>query len=420
MPSLLSVLPLESLARSSGFFRRQPKKLSLEAFLQSLLWSLSASHYSLHHWAAQLSALQNKLFSKQALHRRCNRRLLDFLHMTLAAVLANLCRADCPIEFLGRFKRVLLQDSTVLTLHPSLAEHFAGCGNQRQPSAAGLKIQAIFDLCSQRWICLQLGASRHNDQKASPLILEHLQAGDLVIRDLGYAVLGVWRQIIAQGAYFLSRWRNDLRLFDPQTNQPLDLLALLQQNPQLCSLEVLAGSQERLPLRLVALRLPPQLAAQRRRRARARAQRDRSVRLSERYLKLLDWTILLTNVPAHHATAQQLLEAYGSRWQIELLFKSWKSHFQIGQLPRSNPLWVLIEISAKLLAIALLQSRFSPWLQTNGALALSPLKIAAYLGRLLPLITASPHRNWLEHFLYFCRYDSRRRPNFFHKLASLC
>ena len=420
MQSFLSALPLQSLAKSSGFFRRQPKKLALEAFLQSLLWSLSSSHYSLLHWAAQLSALQNRLFSKQALHQRCNRRLLDFLHLALAALLAHLCRSDCPTEFLGRFKRVLLQDSTVLTLHPSLAEHFAGCGNQRQASAAGLKIQAIFDLCSQRWIHFQLSASRQNDQKASPLILEHLQAGDLVIRDLGYAVLQVWRQIIAQGAYFLSRWRNDLALFDPKTNQPLDLLSWLQQNPQLCSLEVLVGSQERLALRLVALRLPAPLAAQRRRRAKARAQRDRSLRPSQRYLKLLDWTILLTNVPAQDATAQQLLEAYGARWQIELLFKSWKSHFQIGQLPRSNPLWVLIQISAKLLAVALVQSRFSPRLQTKVATPLSPLKIAAYLSRLLPLIAASPHRNWFDHFLYFCRYDSRRRLNFFQKLSTLC
>jgi hypothetical protein len=90
-------------------------------------------------------------------------------------------------------------------------------------------------------------------------------------------------------------------------------LALLQQNPQLCSLEVLVGAQERLALRLVALRLPAPLATQRRRRAKARARRDRSLRLSKRYLKLLNWTILLTNVPAHHATAQQLLEAYGAR-----------------------------------------------------------------------------------------------------------
>jgi IS4 transposase len=420
MQQLLSVLPLQSLAQSSGFLQRRPKKLSLEALLQSVLWSLCSSHYSLSQWAAQLSALQSKLFSKQALHRRCNQRLVDFLHQTLAAVLGKLSQADCSIEFLRRFKRVLVQDSTALQLHPVLAKYFPGCGNQRQAAMAGLKIQAIFDLCSQCWIHFQLSGSSANDQQASSLILEHLQAGDLVIRDLGYAVLKVWRQIIDQDAYFLSRWRNDLGLFDAQTNQPLDLLALVQQHPQLCSLEVLVGAQQRLPLRLVALRLPAQLAAQRRRRARARARRDRSLRPAQRYLKLLGWTILLTNVPAQQATAQQLLQAYGARWQIELLFKSWKSHFQIGQLPRSNPLWVQIQLLAKLLAIALLQNRFSARLQTKEPRDLSPLKIAAYLARLLPLIAASPHQNWFDHFLYFCRYDSRQRPNFFHKLTSLC
>jgi hypothetical protein len=420
MQQLLSVLPLQSLAKSSGFLQRRPKKLSLEAFLQSILWSLCSSHYSLQDWASRLSALQAKLFSKQALHRRCNQRLLDFLHQTLAAVLANLSRADGGAEFLSRFQRVLLQDSTALKLHPALAQYFPGCGNQHQASLASLKVQAIFDLCSQRWVHFQLGALTDNDQKASCLILDHLQAGDLVIRDLGYAVLKVWRQIMAKGAYFLSRWRNDLRLFDPQTNQPLDLLALLQKNPQLCSMDALVGSEELLPLRLVALRLPTPLAAQRRRRARANARRDAKLSPSERYFKLLDWTILLTNVSAQQASAQQLLEAYGARWQIEVLFKSWKSHFQIGQLPSSNPLWVQIQLLAKLLAIALLQNRFSPWLQAKDARALSPLKIAAYLSRLLPMIAASPHRNWFDHFLYFCRYDSRRRPNFFQKLAALC
>jgi Transposase DDE domain len=419
--SLLSVLPLQTLAHASGFFRRSPRKLSLEAFVQSLLWSLCSSHYSLHHWAAQLSALQTKLFSKQALHRRCNQRLLDFLHLTLGAVLGHWSRADCPTEFLGRFKRVLLHDSTVLKLHPSLAQYFPGCGNQCSTPMAGLRIQAIFDLCSQRWIHFQLGAAKDNDQKDSALVLDYLQAGDLVIRDLGYAVLRVWRQIIGQGAYFLSRWRNDLKLFDPRTNQPVDLLALLKEHPKLCSLELLVGAQERLALRLVALRLPAQVAAQRRRRAKDKARRDRSLSPpSQRYLQLLDWSILLTNVPAHHATAQQLLEAYGARWQIELLFKSWKSHFQIGQLPRSNPLWVQIQLATKLLAIALLQNHFNPRLQTKDGKALSPLKIAAYLCRLLPLITTSPHRPWLEHFLYFCRYDSRHRPNFFQKIAGLC
>ena len=68
---------------------------------------------------------------------------------------------------------------------------------------------------------------------------------------------------------------------------------------------LLVGAQERLPVRLVALRLPAPLAAQRRRRARANARRDRALRLTKRYLKLLDWTILLTNVTPSQLSAQR-------------------------------------------------------------------------------------------------------------------
>jgi hypothetical protein len=88
-------------------------------------------------------------------------------------------------------------------------------------------------------------------------------------------------------------------------------------------------------------------------------------------------------------SAQQLLEAYSCRWQIEVLFKTWKSHFQLGRLPSCNPLWVQIQLLVKLLAIALLQSTFAPNLFVAELRALSPLKIAAYFSRLLPLITAS-------------------------------
>jgi hypothetical protein len=415
----LSCLPLQALAKTSGFVLRRPRKLSLEAFLQSILLSLCQPAYSFQSWAAQLSALQSALFSKQALHRRCGRGLVDFLQLSLASLLGNFIRRSCPSQLLEPFGRVLLQDSTALALHPRLASCFPACGNQHQAKLASVKIQAIFELRSQSWLHFRLGALTDNDQKASALILSQLQPGDLVIRDLGYAVLKVWRQIVQAGAYFLSRSRSDFAFFDPQTQQPLELLDLLQDHCQL-DIQLLVGAKERLPVRLVALRLPPELAAQRRRRARANAKRDRSLRLTKRSLKLLDWTILLTNVTAQQLSAQQLWEAYSTRWQIEVLFKSWKSHFQLGNLPTRNPLWVQIQLLAKLLAIALLQTTFAPNPWGTELQALSPLKIAAYLARLLPLIAASPHRDWLEHLSYFCRYDSRSdRTNFFQKLASL-
>lgn len=414
-----SYLPLQTLARSSGFVLRRPKKLSLEAFLQSILLSLCYPAYSFQSWAAQLSALQAGLFSKQALHQRCDRRLLGFLQLCLGSLLANVMHRSCPSRLLEPFGRVLLQDSTALALHPRLASCFPACGNQHQAKLASLKIQAVFELRSQSWLHFQLGALTDNDQKASSLILSVLQPGDLVIRDLGYAVFKVWRQILQAGAYFLSRCRSDFVFFDPKTQKPVELLALVQNHCQL-SVELLLGAEERLPVRLVALRLPPALAAQRRRRARANAKKDRSLKLTKRYLKLLGWTILLTNVTAAQLSAQQLWEVYSTRWQIEVLFKSWKSHFQLGQLPSRNPLWVQIQLLAKLLAIALLQTAFAlqPWgVELN---ALSPLKIAAYLSRLLPLIAASPHQDWLQHLFYFCRYDSRSdRTNLFQRLAAL-
>ena len=415
----LSVLPLQNLAKTSGFVLRRPRKISLEAFLQSILLSLCQPGLSFRSWAALLSALQSNLLSKQALHKRCDSRLRAFLQLCLASLLGTFMRRSCPSQLWEHFDRVLLQDSTSLALHPRLASSFAGCGNQCRSKLASVKIQAIFELRSQSWLHFQLGALTDNDQKASPLILSYLRAGDLVIRDLGYVVLKVWRHIAQQGAYFLSRCRSDFAFFDPQSQQPIDLLELLQDHCQI-DIALLVGVQEQLPVRLVALRLPAKLAAQRRRRARANARRDSSLRPTKRYFKLLDWTILLTNVTAQQLSAQQLVEAYSCRWQIEVLFKSWKSHFQLGKLPAANPIWVQIQLLAKLLAVALLQNCFAPNAFSLVSQALSPLKIADYLSRLLPLISASPHQNWLQHFLYFCRYDSHPdQPNFFQKLAAL-
>ena len=102
LPSL-SLLPLDSLAKTSGFVRRRPRKLSLEAFLQSILLALYQPSHSLQSWAAQLSALQSELFSKQALHRRCGKGLVNFLELLLATVLGNLMRRDLPTELFQHF-----------------------------------------------------------------------------------------------------------------------------------------------------------------------------------------------------------------------------------------------------------------------------------------------------------------------------
>ena len=56
---------------------------------------------------------------------------------------------------------------------------------------------------------------------------------------------------------------------------------------------------------------------------------------SKEYYALLGWQVLLTNVPAETLSAQDIVEAYGLRWQIEIVFKSWKSHLGFEHIPQN-------------------------------------------------------------------------------------
>lgn len=130
---------------------------------------------------------------------------------------------------------------------------------------------------------------------------------------------------------------------------------------------------------------------------------------------------MVTNVEQKTWSAQQVLEAYQCRWQIEVLFKAWKTHFQIHHLPTTaNPEQLLLTLCCKLLAIALLQQFFLPVWDQPFHCPFSPLRLAAYFAFLLPLILLLPELIDSAQLAYFCRYDKRpSRPNFFEKLASL-
>jgi Transposase DDE domain len=117
----------------------------------------------------------------------------------------------------------------------------------------------------------------------------------------------------------------------------------------------------RLPCRLIAWRLPPKVAARRRRKLRAQVRRKEgkgAVPSAER-LARCDWAILLTNVPEERLSIDEARVLYRARWQIELLFKRWKSQGRIDEMD-SSPIRCMVKLWSRLLA-ALLQQ----WLQSR-------------------------------------------------------
>jgi hypothetical protein len=237
-----------------------------------------------------------------------------------------------------------LHDSTVETLPEHLAKVFPGSRNQRKGFAA-LKVQFITDLLSGQALHLSLSGFTRNDQSAALDILEVAGPGDLILRDLGYFVLRAFQWIMEVGAFFVARCRTDVTFYDSRTGQPLDLRHELRPGRSL-DRQVLMGAQ-RLPVRLVALPLPEEIANQRRHKA--KKQGGPASVPSAQKLFLLGWTLLITNVPRSLWPAKILPAVYRLRWRIEMIFKAWKSHLGFRQFHCRSAKVLRLAVMTKLL-----------------------------------------------------------------------
>jgi len=156
-----------SIGSPESFLSAQSQKLSLEAFLHTALLSLCQPARSLANWAASLSALQGQIFSKQALHKRCHSRSRSLVQHLLAGHLGRVGSQARAPELFQAFSRVLLQDSTTLPLCRALASAFPANGNHSLRYSSALKLHAVLELLSQRWVCFQLSPFTRTDQAAA-------------------------------------------------------------------------------------------------------------------------------------------------------------------------------------------------------------------------------------------------------------
>jgi len=74
-------------------------------------------------------------------------------------------------------------------------------------------------------------------------------------------------------------------------------------------------------------------------------------KLREKTLRFMDYNLFITNVPAEVWNAGVIGTIYRIRWQIELMFKCWKSKIAIHYLKGINPERIRCLIYAKLILI---------------------------------------------------------------------
>jgi len=328
-------LNIEQQAETNLYYLRNAKKIN-PVFLMVSFWLMKRlGKNSLSSWASHLGMLAKTTISKEALNERLNDRTVSTFESILKNALSQKVNEthlrqskQNHQQLLQPFNRILIRDSTVQQVNGFLKDHFPGNHSKGEPTAL-VRIQALYDYTNESWVDFGLKAYTDNDQSAAADIADQLQKDDLLLQDLGYFTLN-WLEQVIENQYVITKWDNKTNLYEIDGTK-IDLLQLLKKKRRI-DRQVLVGKEKKLPMRLVAKKLPKAVADERI--AKARKNRHSKSNHSEQYYQLLKYEIYLTNVSAEVLDVNGVAKLYGLRWHIEILFKSWKSFDQFKTVLR--------------------------------------------------------------------------------------
>jgi len=413
---------LEEIARETGFVKRIPRKIDPMNFFISLLLSIFCGKNTYSNNAKKIASLIGDTVSKQAVFKRTKEETVEWLKGILTLAILKISeikqREIFNIDIFRNFNRVILNDSTNISVPAKLYNIFGGSKNQTNKTTATLKIQGYFNILKENFCHFDITPYNKNDQKAAHDIFDVAQPFDLIIRDLGYFSSQVFKKIIENSIFFISRLRLNTTIYLADGKTRLNLLRYLKQNKHLdyISLNIFVNNKFKVPVRLVATKLPKDVAEKRR--IKEKKNPDRRRNISKANLELLGWGIYITNILPTVWDAKTVCEVYQLRWRIEIIFKSWKSFFQIAIVPKAKLERVECHIYFTLIAITLFHSLLyiktmeTAYLRTGQFISL--LKFYNYFKEQVwnwtQIFTENNGlRNFIEQAVYYCTYEKRNK-----------
>jgi hypothetical protein len=354
---------IEASARRTKFVQRT-SKITGKLFLALVtVGRWSAAKTTVAQLAAKAAHLDEPVdITPEALQQRMTVRAVAFLRELVQTAFTKLHSGDtiCEEGIFAPFPRVHIADSTGFGLPESLAKEFPGAGGSG--SQAGAKIQLVWEYKSHTFDHFALLPWNVPDNKYVDTVVALAQAHSLFLFDLGYFKLAAFATIAAAQAYFLSRLNHQttLREVVGGRQQSLDLAGCLARETQpVIEKAIVLGAYERVPARLIALRMPETIVNERRRQAYAVAKK-RGYTPSQAYLTLLAWNLFVTNVPAPVWSPQTVGIAYSLRWPVELVFRGWKSGLHVATLTTTRKYSTLCYLYGRMLLILLTSALSSP------------------------------------------------------------
>lgn len=332
---LLKATQVESIARKANFVQRKSKLNGIRFSRLMIFSGGNITDTSLNELCHEFKYLFGEDLEKQSLNERFNEFAVTFFKLLLEEVLArNLCLLGFK-DLLPNQKRIRIKDSTSFQVPEHLKDLYPGSGGRT--SKACLKIQFEYDIKTGEVIELSVGSFTNTDLNNSYQTAGNIENSDLLIRDLGYISLQFLETIQSKHAYYLNRIKSNVNIWQKDQHERFVLLNLEKIERKMrrskiktMGFEVYLGEEKKVKSRLIIEILPKDIIEEKLRKAKRAAQRE-GRELGKDTISRIGLNLYVTNLSEEYLPNEMVRSLYRLRWQVELVFKVWKSLAKIDQ-----------------------------------------------------------------------------------------
>jgi hypothetical protein len=324
------------MAKEAKFVKRE-RTITGSVFAQELIFSkFDCKSMSLENLAEAITTSSLKEISKQAVDLRFTDEAVGFFKLLIEAALQEFYSGEAHYDFLRDFTEVRVKDSTCFQIPVDMAAKYPGSGGAS--STACIRIQFEYNVKTGKILDLSLHPFIKQDSGNAVETIGDIAPNVLIIRDLAYISVKSIRGIKEQGAYFVSRLISGADAYKLKggvfVKINFNAVARYLKRHNLKSLEMdVYLTEKKEPVRMIAESMPEDLV--RKRIAKAGKQELKKGRqLSQEYKAKAQLNLFITNVGQDVLSMEQIHQVYTIRWQVELIFKIWKSIGDIHQVKK--------------------------------------------------------------------------------------
>lgn len=293
---------------------------------------------SLEELAISFQKITKKSISKESVNKKFNKEGVVFLEEIVRRLLKNIINDSKKNISILNFSRTLIKDATSFNLPNCMKHKYKGSGGSG--SGATIKIQFEYDILNGDIIDLSLNPFIKTDAQNSKETIEKINNNDLIIRDLGYISVDFLQGVQDKDAYFLNRLMPNVKVYYKDKNEKERSLKFktLRRWMEIKKINTIEKevyiTDKRFKVRLIINLLPNEITAKRRAEKKKNAIK-KGTKESIEAIERSCFNLFITNTKQEEISTQQVFDIYKLRWQIEILFKSFKQEIKIDQTKRT-------------------------------------------------------------------------------------